>query len=216
MISYPSLIQPSEYSRSQTADLRTAMARALQRYLQDLRAETGVPVFQQVFDAWPDPESPYIAPCTATVLPGAVVYESAGMTPALLDETWEPKGQPGLALYKTAEVMAEFEIAIRCPTPEERVQAMAAIEDSWIAPGVLMAPEGARYGILLDMPDYWGLSLLASIKSSRISDDSDSALREHREGTISISAQAAVVKLGPVQPMAITIRQTVLSADDVE
>ena len=203
---YQSLITPEQYSRQKRTDIRSAMARALQTHLRELRIQTGSGLvgFGAVHDAWPDPEDTYQAPCTATVLPSGYDILSAGMAPALLDDTWEPRGQPGLALYKTGEVGANFDIGIRCPTDNERSLFVAAIEDAWITAGILMEGPGMRYGILLPMPDYWDVCMVASLRSVRLSDDEDHAIRNRREATITVFGTAPVVKLGPVQPLKIT------------
>lgn len=209
----PTIISPAAYSRTQTMDIRSAMARALAVKL--TAAEYPAPdgrvlKFAEVFDTWPDPEDAYRPPGTAAILPAAYPMEPSQLTPTLLEETWEPAGQAGFGLYKTAEVMADFEILIRASTAAERRVFLTGIESMWVAEHVLMDPvQGARYGILLPMPEYWGTCAEFALKTIRVLDDEDRAMREHREAIITVSGLAAMVKLGPVQPMKMSIRVSV-------
>lgn len=210
----PTSISRSLYSRKQTLDVRSAMARALVtrlRALEVLLPEGGTTKFGAVYETWPDPEDAYVAPCTATVLPSPYPFEASQLTPALLEETWEPQGLPGFGLYKLAEVVADFEILIRCPTAEERRVFLAAMETAWVEPGLLMdSVNGPRYGIVLPMPEYWSVCAVFSQKSLRILDDEDRAMREHREAVLTVTGQAPQVKLDRVQPMKLSIRQSVV------
>lgn len=200
----------AQYSRKRTKSLRAAMAEALQTKLLLARFDRGDGTtfpLAEVYPAWPDPEDHYVYP-SATILPGPATYEDAGMTPTLLDGTWEPEGQPGFGLYKLSELVVPFEVQVRAPTDSERDLLVAGLEDMWVEEGVLMDHEvGARYGVELDLPGYWGVCAIFSLQSVRILDNEDSAQRQHREAVLSVIGRAPQVKLGPVQPMKLTIRQ---------
>lgn len=208
------MITRAQYSRKQRRSLRFALAGALQQLLVDTDFYTPdgtITHLSQVFDEWPSPEDNYTTPA-ACVLPGQGTYEDAGYTPTLLEETWEPKGQPGLGLYKTAELVVPYEIQVRAPTGAERDVIIMGLEDLWVAKGVLMDhAQGARYGILIDMPDYWGVTASFSLMYVRTMDDPDAAMRNHREAVVGVTARADHVKLGPVQPMKLTVRTVITS-----
>lgn len=206
----PTFPPKSSYPRTRTQSLRAAMAEAIATRLYALRFDVpgGPTMFAEVYAAWPDPESHYVTPA-AVVLPGPGTYEDAGLTPTLLDDTWEPQGRPGWGLYKTAELVVPFEVQVRCPTDAERDVVVATVEDSWIADGVLMDHrDGPRYGVVLEMPGYWGTCASFSLLSSRVMDDAEGVMRGQREATFQITGRAAQVKLGPVQPLKVTVRQT--------
>lgn len=201
----------NQYSRKRSKSLRAAMAEALQTKLLLARFDRGDGTtfpMAEVYPAWPDPEDHYVYP-SAVVLPGSAVYEDSGMTPTLLECTWEPEGQAGFGLYKTSELVATYEIQVRAPTDSERDLLVAGLEDMWIADGVLMDHvDGPRYGILLDLPAYWGITSTFSLQTVRILDNEESAQRQHREAVLSVTGRASQVKLGPVQPMKLTITQS--------
>jgi hypothetical protein len=216
-----SVVKPARppYSRVQMLDIHQAMARAIARHLATLPVldTENMPVaFGAIYDHWPDPEDAYVAPCTASVMAVPYTYSASQLTPSLIESTWEPKGLPGQGLYKLAECEEDFEIRLRCPSSEARSWFVAALETAWVNPSLMMAhPNGGRYGISLNMPEYWGLDGTFKLKSAKVLDNEDNAMRKHREASIIVSGVAAQVKLGPVQPMKLTVTQTViLSSED--
>lgn len=200
---------PQQYSRSQSLDLRAAMATALAKKLRETEFPTpagGTIRFAEVFDAWPRYTDRHVAPA-ACVLPSSWIYDAARMTPTLLEDTWEPKGAVGFGLYKLADITADFDIMIRAPSDAERSVLIAGLEQIWVAPEVLMDPlQGARYGVLLEMPEYWNVCAGFALKSARVLDDETRAMREHREAILTVTGQAPQVKLAPVRPLSLTVR----------
>lgn len=203
------MLPKASYSRKHILSLRAAMAFALTDKLRNTGFSTpggGLTYLNEVYPEWPDPEDNFVTPA-ATIMPGTAVYEDAGMTPTLLQETWEPYGQPGWGLYKTSELVVPYTIQIRCPTSAERDVIVAGVEDMWVDDEVLMDhQEGARYGILIDLPQYWGVTATFTLMSMETLDNEDAAMRNHREATFSIMGRAPAVKLGPVQPCKLTIK----------
>ena len=198
-----------QYGRKQTLDVRSAMAVALARRLRE--AEFLAPVggafrFSEVFESWPDYGQRYVPPA-ACVLPSPVIYDAARLTPTLMEDTWEPQGGVGFGLYKTADIAADFEVNIRTASAAERNIVMAAVENLWTVDGMLMDQEaGPRYGIVVAMPEYFGVCAGFALKSARVIDNEDMAMREHREVVLVVNGQAPQVKLGPVRPMNLTVR----------
>lgn len=210
-MSLPTARDRANYSRSATLDIRSAMALALVRKIDaaEFTAQDGTPLrFAEVFDNWPTYQDTYRAPGTACVLPGDMPLEASRLTPSLMEDTWEPAGMPGLALYQLAEVNTSFDIAIKCPSIAERQVFLAGLENMWNHDDLLLDDAGARYGVSLPLPEYWGVDAVFSLKSVRLQDDENSAMREQREAVITVTGQAPQVVLRRVQPMTLTVRMT--------
>jgi hypothetical protein len=159
-----------------------------------------------VFLAWPDPEDFY-EPNSAVVLPGSSTYEDAGMTPTLLDCTWEPQGLPGLGLYKLSELMVPFEVQLRATSDAQRDVLISGMEELWVADGVLMDQlDGARYGLRLPLEGYWGVDAVFSLMGHTILDDATTAMQNERTVTFRLEGRAPQVVLRPVQPMKLTVK----------
>lgn len=205
------MITVEQYSRKQSLNVRAAMVRAIAERLRNAKfpkPRGGFIQFSQVFEHWPDYPERSTA-IVAAVLPSPVRYDAARLTPSLIDETWEPYGEVGFGLYRLADIDAEFEIQIRCPTDAERSVVLAGMETLWVADEVLMDPiAGARYGVIICMPEYFGVAAGFALKDMRVLDDENRAVREHREAIMTIFGQATQVKLAPVRPMSPVVKLT--------
>ncbi len=198
----------SQYSRTASRDARGAMAMALQRHLFGLTFYNAGGTFQfsEIFDEWPSYNDKYVPPA-ACVLPSEWKYADALFSPTLLEDTWEVYGEPGFGLYKLSEVNVDFEISIRTTSTIERSQIIQGIEESFRAENLLMDDvNGARYGILLPLPEYYSLQGRFSLMSAKVIDDEDRAVRENRDAIMVISAACAQVTVGPVKPLNLTVR----------
>lgn len=210
-------LSPGQYSKSRTLSVRKAMATALARHIATLRFPGGKG-FTQVFTDWPAYEGKYVPP-TAVVMPkGSWIYEDALMSPTLLENTTEPidpgTGEmvgAGWGLYKLAEVTMPIEITFACQNNTERDNVLEFLEDTFVAAGVLMNEiEGPRYGIIVPMPEYYGLPCRFALSEGRVLDDLETAMRDKREAVLTISAQAPHVTLGPVRPLILTVTKEIL------
>jgi hypothetical protein len=197
-----------DYSRKATMDVRDALAAALKRHIAALRfrGSDDTDRFAVVDDDWPTYNDRQVVP-SACVDPGAWRYAPWSMTPHLLEDTWEPKGMPGWGLYKVAEIEADFVLACRTNLPAERKVLIHSIEDAFETPRLLMDQHGARYGILLPLPDYYGLLGRFTLTGGQILDTEDKAARSQKDALFTISVQASKVQVGPVFPMSINIRK---------
>lgn len=216
-----------QYSRTKKRDLRGAMAQALRTYLEGISipVSDGVIKFARVFEEWPSYDDKFVAP-SACVLPSEAPYVPARLTPTLLEDTWEPQGFQGFGLYALAEIDASFEINIRATSKPMRSAILARMEELWVFPGYDegdpfgLRPNGGeyqspldRYGILLPMPDYYGLTARFALGSQRVIDDQDPAMRNIREATITVTGQGRLVELLPVVPMTARVREVILETD---
>lgn len=214
-----------QYSRRASMDVRDACALALRRVLEGIdRVIDGERIiFAHVFDEWPTFDDKYDSPAACVLPPPAWDYSDSDMVPHLLEDTVEPnpipmpdEGQtesPAYGLYKTAEMLDRFELIIRCGSTAKRSMLKLAVEDAFQTRKVMMDPAGQRYGLLLDLPEYWSLTARASLISGANTDSEDAAARNLREATFVVSMQAPKVQLGEVWPMAMTITKRMLSQD---
>lgn len=200
----------AHYSRKATTNARRAMALALKRHLEGLEFFNPDRFqFSQVFDSWPSYIQRYV-PATACVLPGRWEYGDAYLTPVLMEETWEPAGEQGFALYKMAEIEVFLEVSMRTDSVDEREAIILGVESSFRDPNMLMSdPAGARYGILLPLPEYYGCKARFQLISGSVIDDEDRAMRENRDAIMVVQAEATQVVVGPVAPLQLKFRQKI-------
>ena len=202
-----------QYSRRATMDVRDACAAALKRHIAGLRFHGSADTdrFAIVDDDWPTYNDRQVVPA-ACVEPGAWKYGAWSTTPTLLEDTWEPQGMPGWGLWKVAELEADFVLACRTNLPAERKVLVKAIEDSFEGRGQEI---GERYGLILPLPDYYGLKVRFAITGGQIIDTEDKAARSQKDAVFTISVQANKVQVRPVFPMALNITKQVGLGTDV-
>lgn len=197
-------ITREQFSRRATLDLETALAAAIRRRLLEATfpgaGGVGLVKFTEVFDEWPAQDDQYVAPAACVLPDGELMYGPSHPTPTLLEDTWEVRGEPGWGLYELSEASQSFEVVARAPTGAERNALKAGVETLFQDPRVLSVPSGARYGVLLGLPEYYGLQARFSIGASRKLDDGESAQKNIWQAQFTIRAEAAQVVVGPVQP----------------
>jgi hypothetical protein len=201
---------PDQFSRHQTLDLETAMATAVSDNLKDQvfpgAGGLGVIRFQEVFSEWPTANDRHVSPAACVTPVNRLLYSEARLTPSLLEDTWEPRGMRGFGLYALAEGTKDFEVVIRAATKAERRALVAGIEGLFLAPGVLNnRAQGARYGVVQTMPEYWGLLCRLSLQDKQLEDTEESAQKNRWEATFLVRAQAPLVKLDVVTPFKVKI-----------
>jgi hypothetical protein len=205
------MLRKSEFSRTQTLDLRTSMAAALVRLLQGTvfpgPGGQGAIRIETAFQEWPSYPDEYVGPA-AVILPGEGKDVEARLVPNLLEDTWEPLGFPGWGLYVLSDYESEFTVKVRAASAAERDALVAGIEQLFVqdAEQMLIAPDkGNRYGLLLDMPEYFQSQARFGLKSTTVLDDEESAMREQREVAFIVSGQAKKLRVGLVQPFTLKI-----------
>lgn len=209
----------SQFSRTQTLDLRLALAAALARHLADQTFNAGGRSFgfAEVYDEWPRWTDSYVAPAAVVLPDEEITYADARLTPTLLEDTWEPQdstgtplGLPGWGLYELADGELDLQVNVRAPTGGERTAIVKGIETSFVPTRVTSDyGEGARYGILLDLPEYFGLQGRFSLQSTRVLDDPEATTRNQREAIMVVRAQAPQVKVGIVQPFKLRVTEVI-------
>lgn len=188
------------------------MAKALADYLRTARFpdSSGGTQFSEVFDEWPGAEDRFVNTAACVLPRGAMTYADARLTPTLIPGTWEREGEPGFGLYAMADAECDFEVQVRAASPKERADIVAGFETMFVEDGVLMNYlQGRRNGRLITLDAYFGLPARFSLQQMTIDDDGDAAMRNRREATFVVRAQAKHVKVGPVQPFTLRIVETV-------
>ena len=204
-----------QYPRKQTLDLRLSMAASLAAFLRDQRFpdEFGSTQFAEVYEEWPGPDDRFVTPAACVLPRGQLDYALARLTPTLLEDTCFPPagtGQNGFGLYALADAECDFEVQVRAPTTKERSDVVAGFEKLFVADRLLMDHEqGRRYGRLITLTTYHGLPARYSLQSVTVDDDADSAMKNRRESTFLVRAQAKLVKVGFVAPFVLRITEIV-------
>jgi hypothetical protein len=207
----------SDYPHKATMDVRDACALALSRVILAIdKVIDGEHVkFNHVFDEWPADSEQFDPPAACVLAPPSWDYSESSYVPHLLEDTVIQIGPtpPAYGLYKTAEMLDKFTLAIRATTTIQRSLLKLVVEEAFQLPNVMQDPQGQRYGLLLDLPEYWDLKARASLLGGSNSDSDDAAMRNQREATFVVSIQADKVQLGEVYPMALTVTKTMKAPD---
>jgi hypothetical protein len=206
-------MRAEQYSQSAVMDVRDACALALRRVVEGIDRHIGGEhvKFVRVFDEWPDFMDVQQTPTACIVPPQGWEYDDAAFTPKLMEqtiETWtvDVAGEPpAFGLYKTAEMKDEFLLAMRLSSPAMRSVYKLAVEEAFQTANVTMDPDGQKYGLLVDLPEYWGMGARFSLIRGENIDDEDAAGRNRRDAQFVISAQAPKVQLGAVYTMGLSI-----------
>ena len=197
-------------------DVRDACALALSRVIQAIdKVIAGERVkFNHVFDEWPVFDDKYDPPAACVLAPPEYEYGDSNFVPRLLEDSIQtlagtvPKGEaPSFGLYKTAEMIDSYFLAIRAGSAAMRSVLKLAVEDAFQSPTSPTDWTGPRYGILLQLPEYWGLTARASLLRASNVDSEDAAMRNQREATFTVRIQAPKVQLVAVHPFTATISE---------
>ena len=213
-------MRAGDYSQSACMDVRDACALALARVIEAIDRNIGGQRvhFAHVFDEWPTQEDKYDPPAACVMAPPEWTYSDSGGAPKLLEDTIQskdtgPNDPPSYGLYKTAEMLDDFGLQIRAGSPAMRSLLKLAIEDAFQTRNVTMDPNVAPYGLLVPLPEYWGLTARAALQKGSNSDSEDAAMRNQREASFVISMQAPKVQLGAVYPFTPTVTEVLQTGD---
>lgn len=216
-----------QYSRSASVDLETAISLAVKAAISGTfpgPGGKGKVAFSETFEDWATFEDNFVTPAAAVLPQDELLYGPSHLTPALLEDTWEPPGEAGFGLYELSEGSREVHVQIRSSNQQERNALKAGVEGAFVRPSVLMVPapvspassaqddltnkdSGVRYGLIVRVPEYWNLPVRLELLGSRKLDDSEHAARNQWEAEFRIAAQASHVVLRPVRPFRVKVRQ---------
>lgn len=201
-------ITREQFSRIRRCDLETAMARALVELVRgrSFTAPGGPVRLLEVYEEWPDLNDGNVAPAACVLPDGDLTISAPQATPALMEDTWERQGEPGFGLYKLGEGTKDFLLEVRASSPEERSAVVGGLEDLLaVDPEVLMTDQGTRYGVVVELGDYYRVPARFTLLSSRKLDDSDSAAKNIEEAQLVVRCDAPKVIVGPVQPFKLNL-----------
>lgn len=202
------MLPRESFTRKQTLDVRLALASALAAHLRTLEFNSGGALFSfaQVFDEWPAWEQEFVSPAACVLPDEELAYVDARPVPTLLEETWEPQGQAGWGLYALSDAECDLRVNVRAPSGGERTAIVQTVEEAFVIDQVTgNYDQGRRYGIMLDLPEYFALQGRFSLQTMRILDDAETAMRNQNEAVFLVRAQAPHVKVAPVQPFLLRI-----------
>lgn len=218
----------SMYSRSASTDLETAISNAVERVLdRDFPGPGGVGTIrlEEFFTDWADLNDQFVSPSAAVLPDEELKYGPSQTTPHALEDTWEPRGEPGFCLMEIQEASREFEIVVRAAEVEQRNALKGGIETAFQDPrgllvvagegqaGTARLAPGDRAGVVVaEMPEYWRLPCRLTLLASRKLDDADSSARHVYEARFRLRAEASLVMLQPMQPMRVRITSQVVDS----
>jgi hypothetical protein len=205
------MISRQQFSKTQSLDLRTAMAAALCRKLQSELfpgpGGIGTTRLEVAYQEWPSFGDEVVTPAACVLPDGEGRDVEARLTPSLLEDTWENEGEPGYGLYVLSDYECEFLVKIRAATSAERSAVIAGVEQMFVQdPDILIAPVGGnRYGMLARMDEYYQRECRFGLLGTTVIDDQGTAMREQRDAQFRIQAQAQKVRVGLVQPFTVRV-----------
>lgn len=222
------IFQREQFSRSASTDLETAISLAVERVLdRDFPGPGGEGTIriEEFFTDWADLNDAFVNPSAAVLPDEELKYGPSQMTPRALEDTWEPKGEPGFCLMEIQEAMREFEIVVRASEIEQRNALKGGIETAFQDPrgllvvagngqaGAARLAPGDRAGIVVaEMPEYWRLPCRLTLLGSRKMDDADRAAKKAYEARFRLRAEASLVMLQAMQPMRVRITSRVVDS----
>jgi hypothetical protein len=181
---------PIIYTANRETDARTSLTRGLAEYLEGLttNAQGGRQIqLRRVYSSWAEPEDEARYPAAYVSSPGEGQYDASRFTPTV-DHTERIAQPDGRYVVHLAEFVATLAVEVWANDPQERMQLAAAIEDAF-------NPLDYRYGMLLDLPHYYGLRADYAVQSMRYQDTEVDAMRRYRLAIFTLTASVPVVRL---------------------
>jgi len=206
--------EPIVYTAAHEFDARTAIIQGLADYIEGLSfdAQGGRHVaIRRTFASWAEPEDEARYPAAYISSPGEGSYDASRLTPSV-DHT-ERLAQPdGRYVVHVSEFVAALALEVWANDPKERMYLAMMLEDS-------LCPLDYRYGLLLELPYFYGLRASYEPTSSRYQDSSEDSMKRYRVVTFSLTASVPMVRLrayadGRARAIVTAGENVVLSTDD--
>ncbi len=173
------------FSINQETDARTAIARGLKEYLEQLfyQASGGRQVhFRHVFDTWAQAESNAEYPSAAVVARGEGVYDASKFTPQV------ESAAEGLGVVQTSELRIDADVGVWATDNKERMALVAMLERD-------LVPTEFMYGLRLELPHYFNARAEYELASMNYVDSAEDAMRRHRRAMLLVHATMPVLRL---------------------
>lgn len=196
------MVQPSdkqELTSNQETDARTALARGIKEYLEQLQwtAQGGRHIrFERVLDVWAEPEDGKAGyPCAVVQGTGPGTYDASKFSPSPSDKDRLPSG---LFLVSPCELVQAFQVEVWAVDPEERLAIVAMLESA------LIAPTSWLYGIRLSLPHYFGLVAEYEFTGLNYIDSEQDAVRRYRKAMVTLTGRVPVARAVAL-PLAVVV-----------
>lgn len=212
-----------DYPRKKTRDLRSAMAETLAQYLGTIpfNLPASAPVdpnsatqkactLAASYDSWAEFEDRALS--SGGALPAAVVmpdepevYDSASLTPRMLEDTWVHDGQSGFALFEAAEAEVPLFVVVRAKSKQQIRAIVSAFEDAFEQDPDSDDSDPAkgqiRYGKLLLMRSYYQLHARYTLLENQVMDSQSLAAENRWMSQLKFVGHAPKCVVRRVQPL---------------
>lgn len=190
LVTDPALVPT--YRLNQETDVRTAIARGLKEYLEQLTwvASGGrLHRFAEVFDTWAQAEAAARYPSAAVVAYGDGDYDASSFTPVAYEVA------EGVGLAKVAELKIDMEISVYATDNRQRAALVAMLESA-------LNPVDWMYGMRLELPHYFGSRATFEPTPMRYYDSPEEAIRRFRRAGVMIRCSTPVIVISKLPFMA--------------
>lgn len=173
----------------QECDARTAITRGLARYLAGLEVQGNagrVLTFGgRVGESWADPEIQAQFPSAVVLGIGPAQYDASRLVPSTVGQLALPDGR---AILASSELAMTVALDVWATDSRARAALVAGLEAA-------LSPVEWRYGLLLDLPFYFGARASYEPQSIEYQDSEDGATRRYRRALITLAASVPVYRL---------------------
>ena len=187
------ILDPSDREKLSTyreEDVRTALARGLKEYLEQLEIEwKGAPLrFAETLQVWADNEQPSKFPSAVLVTSEALKYDRSRMSPQVI------RSDSGETLRIMCEAVQEFRLVIWANSAPERAGLVSMVEDA-------MSPNTWMYGLRLELPFYFNSRATYELLGVGYEDASDSSQKRWRIATMAVTGCLPQIAYNPTVDM---------------
>lgn len=167
-------------------DVRTAIARGLREYLEQLSIDwKGRPLrFVEVMQTWADNEQPTKFPSAVLVASEQLAYDRSNLSPQVV------RAASGEGLRFVCEGVQQFRLVIWANDKVERAGLVAMVESA-------MTPTTWMYGLRLELPFYFNARARYEPLGVAYDDASDSAQKRWRIATMTITGVLPQIAFTP-------------------
>lgn len=143
---------------------------------------------EAVIPEWPNPDVEMVFPSASVVEQLDTQYAAHSTVPTALEGTWN-KFEPNSVLWKTDEVVCEYQVDFWCNEDFSRAAILARLPS-------LFSPSEDRRGVMLSGdPRYFCRNVRATLLEQKRWDNSDDALQRERRCTAHIRCEIDDVHL---------------------
>ena len=173
----------------QECDARTALTRGLARYLAGLEVQGNagrVLAFGgRVYESWADPEVQATFPSAVVLGSGPARYDASRLVPSTVGRIALPDGR---AVIAASEMELTLSVDVWATDSRARAALVGGLESA-------LCPNEWRYGLLLDLPFYFGARAAYELTAVEYQDSEEGATRRYRRALISLVGTVPVYRL---------------------